>query len=262
MLFSVITVTYNAEATLPPTVASIEAQTFKDFEFLLIDGASTDETISIAKKANIDCKQIYSNPDKGLYDAMNRGLGMARGRYVIFLNAGDSFPSSDTLRIYADAIASAPTKPGIVYGQTELVDADRRVLGPRHLRAPEHLDFRSFADGMTVCHQAMAVRRDIAGQYNLRYRFSADYEWCVRALLNSPLNVYVNAVTAHYLKDGLTTANHRASLKERYEIMSHYYGKVPTMLRHIKFALRALLGTKKSLKILQNSNKNTNFAPL
>lgn len=246
MLFSVITVTYNAEATLPPTIASIEAQTFKDFEFILIDGASIDETVFIAQKSNIDCRQIYSGPDSGLYDAMNHGLNMARGRYVIFLNAGDSFPSPDTLQIYADAIAAAPVEPGIVYGQTELVDAERRVIGPRHLRAPEHLDFRSFADGMLVCHQAMAVRRNIVGEYDLRYRFSADYDWCVRALRFSPLNVYVNAVTAHYLSEGLTTENHRESLKERYEIMSCHYGKVPTMLRHIKFALRALLRAKKS----------------
>ena len=246
MLFSVITVTYNAEKTLPPTLKSIEAQTFKDFEFILIDGASIDETLTIAQEIKVNCKQIYSGPDSGLYDAMNHGLDMARGRYVIFLNAGDAFPSSDTLQIYADAIKSSPSEPGMVYGQTELVDADRRVIGPRHLRAPEHLEFRSFADGMLVCHQAMAVRRDIVGDYDLRYRFSADYEWCVRALRHSPFNVYVNAVTAHYLSEGLTTENHRESLKERYEIMSHYYGKVPTMLRHIKFAIRSLLRAKKS----------------
>lgn len=240
MLFSVITVSYNAAATLPPTLESVAAQTFTDFEYLLIDGASTDATVTLAEAAPIARKRIFSEKDRGLYDAMNRGLHRAAGDYVIFLNAGDSFPSADTLALYARAIRSAQSRPGVVYGQTQLVDSDRRVIGRRHLTAPARLTFKSFASGMLVCHQAMAVRRDLAPDYDLSYRFSADYDWVVKILKQSPLNVYVDDFTASYLSEGLTTANHRASLRERFHIMCRHYGTLPTLLRHLQFAAREL----------------------
>lgn len=234
MLFSVITITYNAAETLPPTLESVAAQQFTDYEYLLIDGASTDSTLALAAAAPIKDKTIISRPDKGLYDAMNRGLHAAKGRYVIFLNAGDSFPSPLTLQTYADVIASAPQEPGIVYGQTMLVNSERQIIGPRHLTAPANLSFRSFLEGMTVCHQAMAVRRDLAPDYDLQYRFSADYDWVIKILEKSPLNIYTGEVTAHYLSEGLTTKNHRASLLERLKIMSSHYGAWPAFGSHVK----------------------------
>ncbi len=235
-LISVITITYNAESTLPPTLRSIEAQTFKDFEYLVIDGASTDATVALAR--NCSKAQVFSEPDRGLYDAMNKGLHRASGRYVLFLNAGDSLPDSSTLQTYADAIAGAAAEPGIVYGQTRLVDADRRYVGERHLLAPEKLTFRSFLNGMEVCHQAMLVRRDLAPDYDLQYRFSADYDWSCKILRISPLNVYIPGYVADYLSEGITTANRRASLRERFRIMRRHYGLLPTLRTH----LRKLLG--------------------
>lgn len=234
MLFSVITITYNAAPTLPPTLQSVAAQQFTDFEYLLIDGASSDSTLALAAEAPIPNKTIISHPDRGLYDAMNRGLHAAKGQYVIFLNAGDSFPSPLTLQTYADAIKSAPEPPGIVYGQTMLVSSNREIIGPRHLTAPADLTFRSFLEGMTVCHQAMAVRRDLAPDYDLGYRFSADYDWVIRVLRHSPLNVYTGQVTAHYLSEGITTQNHRKSLLERLKIMAKHYGTWPAISSHTK----------------------------
>lgn len=234
MLFSIITITYNAAETLQPTLESVAAQKFTDYEYLLIDGASTDSTLTLAAEAPIKEKTIISRPDKGLYDAMNRGLHIAKGRYVIFLNSGDSFPSSLTLQTYADAIAGSPEAPGIVYGQTMIVNPEREIIGPRHLLAPDRLMIRSFLDGMTVCHQAMAVRRDLAPDYDLRYRFSADYDWVIKVLKRSPLNIYTGEVTAHYLSEGVTTKNHRASLIERLKIMSKHYGAWPAFASHIK----------------------------
>lgn len=236
-LFSIITVTYNAAATLHPTLRSVAAQTFRDFEHLIIDGASTDGTQQLAADAGIAETKVYSEPDHGLYDAMNKGLARAKGRYVLFLNAGDSFHSADTLQAYADAIANNDL-PGVVYGQTDIVDSERRRIGERHLRAPKELTAKSFANGMVVCHQAFAARRDLTEPFDLQYRFSADYDWCIKCLKRSPLNVYVDQVAIDYLNEGVTTANHRKSLIERFRIMCHYYGTIPTTLRHIKFLLR------------------------
>ena len=100
-LITVITITFNAESCLVPTMESVSNQTFRDFEHLIIDGASRDNTVSIARRyANT---RILSEPDNGLYDAMNKGLSMAKGKYVLFLNAGDSFHSPDTLMAYSTA---------------------------------------------------------------------------------------------------------------------------------------------------------------
>lgn len=239
-LFSIITITFNAEAELPPTLASVDAQGFTDYEHLIIDGASTDGTIALARATASARRHIFSEPDKGLYDAMNKGMRRASGKYMIFLNAGDSFTASDTLALYA---AAARQNPDIIYGDTQLVDAGRRVIGPRHLNVPEQLDFKSFRRGMLVCHQSFCVKRAIAPEYDLTYRFSADYEWCLRCLRQTSPDRCANlhTIVTDYLTDGLTDKNHSASLRERYRIMCHYYGTVPTLLRHIGFACRAAL---------------------
>lgn len=236
-LFSIITVSYNAAATLPPTLHSVGEQTCRLFEHLVIDGASTDGTQNLVEKSGIKETRIYSEPDKGLYDAMNKGLGLAKGEYVIFLNAGDSFHSPATLQSIADTIMDNDF-PGIVYGQTDIVDNRRQRIGERHLRAPETLTLKSFANGMLVCHQAFVALRRITGPFNLKYRFSADYEWCVKCLQHSRHNVYMPQVLIDYLNEGVTTANHRKSLMERFSIMCQYYGTIPTILRHIKFLFR------------------------
>ena len=238
-LFSIITVTYNAEKELPATLRSVRQQTFDSLEHLIVDGASSDGTLRIANSGAPGWQRIVSSPDKGLYDAMNRGLDMASGEYGIFLNAGDAFHSPHTLKLLADAIIDNDF-PGVVYGQTDLVDAERRKVASRHLTAPPDLTYDSFKEGMVVCHQAFVVLRRIAGHFDLRYRFSADYEWCVRVLQHSRSNCYVDEVLVDYLMEGMTTRNRRASLVERFRIMCYYYGTIPTIRRHFGFIGRFL----------------------
>lgn len=238
-LFSVVTVAWNAAGVIAPTLASVREQTWPDFEYLVIDGASTDGTLDLVRQADIHGTRIFSEPDKGLYDAMNKSIDRALGQYLIFLNAGDAFAAPDTL---ARLAALAADRPGVIYGQTQLVDADRRVVGMRHLTAPKRLTAQSFKQGMLVCHQAFVARRDLVPHYDLQYRFSADYDWCIRVLQRSERNAYAGPQPIiSFLTDGLTTQHHRASLKERYRIMCHYYGTLPTMVRHIGFAARHLL---------------------
>lgn len=238
-MFSIITVCYNAADDLKLTLASVASQTTGDYEHIIIDGASTDGSVSLLTDAGIadERRVIVSEPDRGIYDAMNKGLGRAKGEYLIFLNAGDTFYDNDTLGVYAGAVA-ANNHPGIIYGQTVLVDRAGEIVGNRHLTAPQTLTYKSFAQGMLVCHQAMAVLRCIAPLYDTRWRLSADYDWAVKCLQHSRCNVYTGRVMCRYLSEGMTTANHRASLLERFRIMSRYYGFLPTAVRHVKFALR------------------------
>lgn len=240
MKISIITITYNAAAVIRPTLRSVSEQTFRDFEHIIIDGASTDDTILIARREGVDGIRIFSEPDKGLYDAMNKGLRAARGEFVIFLNAGDSFATDNILRLYAEA---AERHADIVYADTVIVDSDRRIIKPRHLNAPKSLTEESFSKGMLVCHQAFMVRRSIAPEYNLDYRFSADYDWTIRCIKETVPErcINLNIVAIHYLADGTTDRNKLASLKERFHIMTEHYGAPTAIARHLSFIPRAII---------------------
>lgn len=235
-LFSIITVTWNAAKVIEPTLRSVAKQSFTSFEYIVMDGASSDETLSLVRKAGISGTRIFSEPDKGLYDAMNKAIDCALGKYLIFLNAGDTFASELTLNRLADC---AEGNPGVIYGQTVIVNQERIVVGDRHLKAPRTLNADSFKKGMLVCHQAFVARRDLVPHYDLNYRFSADYDWCIKVLKKSQDNAYAgDKPIIHFLTDGLTDKHHRDSLKERFNIMCGYYGTMPTVWRHITFIPR------------------------
>lgn len=248
-LFAIITVTFRAADTVARTLESVDSQTFTDYEHIVVDGASPDATLDvIAARPNVR-RKVVSEEDRGIYDAMNKGISLSRGRYLIFLNAGDKFHTPDTLQLIADAIASTG-EPGIVYGQADIVDDDGHRLGSRHLTAPARLSLKSFADGMVVCHQAFVALRSIIGFYNLKYRFSADYDWCIRCLQHSRLNVSLgDTVIIDYLSEGMTTRNMVPSLRERFRIMRFYYGLLPTLWRHLGFAARWLRRRKSNTNI-------------
>ncbi len=238
--FSIITVTWNAQDVIAPTLQSVREQQCPDFEYLVIDGASTDNTLRMVNEAAIPGTRIISEPDQGLYYAMNKAIAQARGRYLVWMNAGDAFAAPNSLGRLAQA---AQDNPGVIYGQTQLVDSGRRVVGMRHLTAPERLSAKSFERGMLVCHQAFVARRDLCPPYDVRYRYSADYDWCIRVLQQSPANAYVGPEPlVSFLSDGgLTVKNHRRSLRERYRIMCQHYGTATAVLRHLSFVPRAVL---------------------
>lgn len=246
--FSLITVTYNAGAVLEDTIQSIITQTYKNVEYILIDGASTDNTMRIIERYRDHIHTVVSEPDQGLYDAMNKGLSLATGDYVCFLNAGDCLHEDDTLLDMVHSVAAsheAPCPPDVLYGDTALVDSEGHFLRMRRLTPPEHLTWKSFRHGMLVCHQAFFARRAIAPHYDLRYRFSADFDWCIRVMKQARYLHNTHLTLVDYLDEGLTTRNHRASLIERFHIMCRHYGTVPTVMRHLWFALRTLTHPKR-----------------
>ena len=237
--FTIVTVTWNAAGVIQPTLDSINEQSCRDFEYLVVDGKSSDDTLEQVRAAAIDNTRIVSEPDHGLYDAMNKAIGLAQGEYIIWLNAGDAFAAHDSLERMA---VLAQEHPDVIYGQTQVVNSERQVVGKRHLSAPEHLTAGSFKHGMLVCHQAFVARREIMPQYDLQYRFSADYDWCIKVLKASRVNAYAGPESLiDFLDEGTTSRNHKASLKERYRIMCKNYGTLPTMWRHLGFAVRHLL---------------------
>ncbi len=254
-LITVATVTYNAESTLPCTLESVASQTYPHIEHLIVDGCSKDQTMEQIHRyvdANTGKAQphdihVVREPDKGLYDAMNKALEQAAGDYIVFLNAGDRLHSPDTLQKAFAPLAGLSLLPAIVYGETDLVDAEGRFVRHRRLQAPERLTWKDFRWGMLVCHQSFYVRTDLARQtpYDLAYRFSADYDWCLRLLEQADRKGLPvrnsHLVLTDYLCEGLTTQNHKASLGERFRIMARHFGWAATVGRHLWFVLRAVL---------------------
>lgn len=238
--FSVITVCYNAEATLEDTIQSVISQTYHHVEYIIVDGASKDRTMDIVNRYRDRISVVVSEPDKGLYDAMNKGIRLATGDYLCFLNAGDSFHEDDTLQQMVHSIHTLQL-PDVLYGETELVDHEGHFLRMRRLQAPEHLTWKSFRQGMLVCHQAFFPRRDLVMPYDLRYRFSADFDWCIKIMKKSKVLHNTHLTLIDYLAEGMTTRNHQASLKERFLIMARHYGWASTVAHHAWFALRLLL---------------------
>lgn len=262
--FTIATVCYNAGAQLLKTIKSVEAQVHPAVEHLIIDGNSQDETLAHIhhyqernSRARIQHDIVCrSEPDEGLYDAMNKAIDLATGDYILFLNAGDTFHSDNVLaeasRLVEETMEELHLernrRPAVLYGHTDLVDDEGRFLRHRRLAPPERLTWKDFKHGMLVCHQAFFARIDIARKYpynHEKYRFSADFDWCIRVMkegarLRLPF-VNLHTVVADYLSEGLTTKNHKASLLERYAIMCHHYGKVTAFTQHVWFVLRSFL---------------------
>lgn len=238
--FSIITVTYNAEAVLEDTIQSVISQTYHQLEYIIIDGASKDRTLEIANKYKERITRIVSEPDKGLYDAMNKGIALATGDYLCFLNAGDSFHEDDTLQLMVHTL-SGDELPDVLYGETALVNREGHFIRMRRLSTPEVLTWRSFKQGMLVCHQAFFAKRSLVEPYDLQYRYSADFDWCIRIMKKARTLHNTHLTLIDYLEEGMTTQNRKASLKERFRIMARHYGLASTVAHHAWFVLRAVL---------------------
>ena len=249
MTITYVTITYNAAQVLQRTLDSVLQQDYPDIVHLIIDGASTDGTLQLVddyiQRSNAAQNghriQVSSEPDHGIYDAMNKGLRSLDGDYVCFLNAGDFLPAPDTVSRIVEKMADTPA---VLYGDTDIVDSEGRFLRHRRLSPPEHLTWKSFRQGMLVCHQAFYARTDfaIAAPYDQRYRYSADVDWCIRIMKaaakeNVPLQ-NLHMVVANYTEEGQTTLHHRESLLERFRIMTRHYGWLTTLAMHLWFVFR------------------------
>ena len=206
---------------LQRTLDSVLSQKYADVEHLILDGLSKDNTVPMAlaykersdKSGNDHEVVVISEKDGGLYDAMNKGVRHATGDYIVFLNAGDTFPNEDTLETIASSIGDGEKLPGVLYGDTDIVDMDHHFLRHRRL--------------------------------SVDYRFSADVDWCIRIMklcAKRHLTLRnVNAVIVDYLDGGMTNKNHKASLKERFHVMAKHYGFVQTVFLHLYFVLRSVV---------------------
>ena len=239
--FSIITVVYNNEKLLPGTIESVRRQTYPNIEYIIVDGGSKDGTVDIIRKAATEMPNLrwISEPDKGLYDAMNKGLRMATGDFVWFLNGGDHLHATDTVEKTA---ALATGKTDVLYGETMLVDDSRRPAGTMSELStrslPAHLNWKHYLGGMRVVHQSFVARRSVAPLY-IENNLCADYDWCIRILQKSRENVHTGLILTDYLMGGMSKQRHRQSLQDRLAVMREHFGLLPTLLAHGFIVLRA-----------------------
>jgi len=167
--FSVVTVTLNAKETLSATAESLRAQTFADYEWIVVDGGSDDDTIAVARRyLNSERDVLVSEPDNGLYDAMNKGLCLAKGIFVNFLNAGDLYVNADVLK----TVHATSDDADVVYGDT-IHTLTSGLTRYRHASPVA----TSIGHKIPFTHQAMFTRRDyhVLHPFDPSYRISADY---------------------------------------------------------------------------------------
>lgn len=233
---SIITVVYNAENLLEKTISSILTQKYNSFEYIIIDGGSSDGTLRIIDKYKSSISKIVSEKDNGIYDAMNKGLAIASGEYVWFINAGDQITSGDILA----KIFQSPQEVDLYYGDTEIVDRVGKKVGLRRLRPPEQLTWKSFRMGMLVSHQAIIVRKSLVKKFNLKYKVSSDIDWTIDALKKSKTIKNTHQVLINYLQQGYSRKHIPRSLWERFKIMTKYYGLIQTSLYHLVITFRFL----------------------
>ena len=246
--FSIITVTFNAVNTLETTIQSILNQSYRNIELIIIDGKSTDGTTDIIKKYESGIYKWISEPDKGLYDAMNKGMKLATGDYIWFMNAGDEIYAPDTLRLINDMWG----EQDVFYGEMMLTDAHGEEIGLRSKMTsqilPAKLSWKSLKKGMVVGHQSFIIKRKIAPMFDTNYRYSADIDWIIKSLKKADsikntdliLSKFLsNQVLGKFYAGGESKKHLYNSLKERFQIHCKQFGYIPTILNHLFIIMKA-----------------------
>jgi glycosyltransferase involved in cell wall biosynthesis len=175
---SIITVSFNAQASISRCIESVIGQTFKNYEYIIIDGASTDNTVEIVKKYATNISVLVSEPDKGIYDAINKGIMLAKGDVIGVLNSDDYFADTNVLNLIADAFIKKNAE--IVYADLDYVNPDGGII--RKWRSGEY-EAGKFNWGWMPPHPTFYCKRNLFekyGFYSLEYGTAADYELMLR----------------------------------------------------------------------------------
>lgn len=213
-LFSIITVVYNGAKHLEQSLCSILDQQYPNIEYIVIDGGSTDGTVDIIKQYEDRLSYWVSEPDQGIYNAMNKGLAKATGAYVAILNA-DDYSMPNTLQTVAHQFET--TGADIIYGKLQKC----RVFEDREYFRIEEPDLSRMKETMSIFHPSTFVKLEVyekVGNFNEAYRLSADYDFLLRAFLAEHSFAYCPEPLTTFRVGGATTTDCR-SYEEGYQIL-------------------------------------------
>jgi glycosyltransferase involved in cell wall biosynthesis len=216
MKISVITVCFNSASTIRRTLDSYFAQDWPDKELLVIDGASSDATLEVVRSYPQDRMTVLSEPDRGMYDALNKGLRLYRGDAVGVLNSDDAYCKSSALSRIAEALAHAD----MVHGHLDFFDGRGRVVRQWRAGPPPQGAFRT---GWMPAHPTFYVRRAVAeavGPFDLAYRTASDYDWMLRAIERHAFTLaLIDEVLIDMALGGKSTAGWGARLDHNLEAL-------------------------------------------
>ncbi|MCH2214495.1 MAG: glycosyltransferase [Flavobacteriales bacterium] len=218
MKVSIITISFNAAETLEETILSVVNQSYENIEYIVVDGASTDGSLDIIKKYRGDIAKCISEPDEGIYFAMNKGLEMATGDLVAILNADDTYSTNDVISRVVNKIEQSQTDS--LYGDLHYVDRNKVGNVVRRWKAGGFV--RSFfLKGWMVPHPTFFVRKEVYdkyGMFNTDLRTSADYEFMLRVLYKERISTtYLPEVMVHMKRGGQSNLSLQNRLKANKE---------------------------------------------
>jgi glycosyltransferase involved in cell wall biosynthesis len=225
-LISIITINFNDALGLEKTILSVCSQTFRNFEHIIIDGGSKDKSQEIITKYQGGFSKWVSESDKGIYDAQNKGIGFANGKYCLFLNSGDYLVDKSVLENAERHILVQDDSIGIFYGDIIIPlnnGKEKRLFQPKRIT-----DFHLFKD--TIWHPAAFIKTDLfkkIGYYSLNFKISSDYEFWIKSKKNMVVFCYLPFPIAFFNQDGLSSLfeNQRTLSIERKKIQFMYFGK-------------------------------------
>ena len=211
--FSIITVCFNSAAVLPRAMLSLQAQQFVDHEWVVVDGASSDNTMDLVRSFQSAPLNAISEPDAGIYDAMNKAIARARGDYLYFLNSDDELAGPAVLAEAARAIDQAH-QPGLLVGRVNFVSEGQQQMRSYHHITPANVLFDA------VCHQAVFAHRSLFqrfGSFDTQYRLAADFDWLARVIRAQVPVTHVPLLVCNFSADG---AHARSAALTRSEVLT------------------------------------------
>ncbi|MEN8265064.1 MAG: glycosyltransferase family 2 protein [Nitrospirota bacterium] len=240
-LVSIVTIVFNGEKTLEKTIQSVLGQTYENIEHIIIDGGSTDGTLKIIRQYNDKIAYWLSEPDNGIYDAMNKGVSLATGEWINFMNVGDTFYEPDTVK---KVFSSNYGKADIIYGNNEI------IYGSELSVIRKALDITELWKGMIVNHQSMFVKTSLMQKhpFNLDYKIGADYNFIYSAYMDKCEFCKIETVISSTAHGGYSDLNVIPNIKEQWMIVRRHNASFKIDLYYIWLILYAFI--KNIMKII------------
>ena len=234
MKISIITVCYNSEKTIKDTVESILKQTYKDFEYLIIDGKSNDNTINIINSYNDPRIKLISEKDNGIYDAMNKGIKLASGDIIATLNSDDILANEN---IFKTVVDNFDKDIDIIYANIKYYNEDFTKVIRNFISGQKHNDY------FCPAHPSMYIKKEVfnkIGTYNLKYKIAADFDFMVRCNINNIRYKYIDEYFVYMRYGGTSNNSYLKNFNECFAILRNNHIKYP-LIKTIKRSLHTII---------------------
>lgn len=226
VLFSIITATYNSALTVRKTLQSVVGQRYRDFEIIIIDGNSTDETLSIVQEYQENISVVISEKDEGIYDAFNKGVKNSSGKYIYFLNSDDYFIDEYVLEDISKEIDACEENLDFIYGNVEVYSSNGEFV----YRAGKPTTIKDFQMGQTYPHQGFIAGRHLFEKYNyfdLNYSLVADLDFMVKCFKDVKLKgQYLDRSITVFTQGGASNdfSNRQVAVHETKRVLENHFG--------------------------------------